>query len=70
MPLEQTLPEVSETTKELWQFMFYVANKMPCCGHPIGYFTGPRGGLSINIKCTWCGRTWNICPEARFIERI
>jgi hypothetical protein len=48
---------------------FYEDNVMPCCGQK-GYFEGPSGGLSVNIKCAHCERKFNICPQGRFIEEI
>jgi len=52
------------------QEIFYYHQLMPCCGKTRLYQEGPRGGESLNIKCAHCGQTWNICPDARFIEHI
>jgi hypothetical protein len=81
--LKQSLPSMKETLniKAVWRNdrtlaneaylrqRFYVERVMPCCGNK-GYYEGPRGGLSINIKCAHCEKEFNICPEARFIEEI
>jgi len=50
--------------------IYYDHQLMPCCGKSRLYQEGPRGGTSINIKCAHCNQTWNICPEAHFIEKI
>jgi len=49
---------------------FYHEGRMPCCGNPIGFYEGPRGGAGINIKCAHCGAKWNVAPIAQIIERI
>lgn len=50
--------------------LFYDQGTMPCCDKPIKYYPGPKGGDCTNIKCFHCGSKWNICPRARYIERI
>lgn len=50
-------------------YIFYIDNFMPCCGKPVRFFNGPRGGDAINIKCFHCGQKWNICIPF-FIEKI
>lgn len=51
------------------QEMFFHNNLMPCCGKPVRFFSGPKGGDSCNIKCFYCGQKWNISPPF-FIEKI
>ena len=48
---------------------FYGEGKCPDCGGR-RFLKGPQGGLSVNIKCSRCGSKFNICPEAKFIQRI
>jgi hypothetical protein len=50
---------------------FYPKPKCPDCGGE-KFLKGPRGCLSINIKCAnpACGSKFNICPPMRSIERI
>jgi len=68
---ELSCPSVaSHDTDSHLQSVFYYDRLMPCCGNPIKYYKGPEGGMSINIKCAHCSSTWNICPEARYIELI
>jgi transcription elongation factor Elf1 len=52
------------------QKAFYGEGKCPDCGAKNRFLKGPEAGMSINIKCGNCGSKFNICPEARFIERI
>lgn len=49
--------------------LFYEERKMPCCGSTRAY-KGPRGGLSMNIKCCGCGREFNIAPAIHLIEEL
>ncbi len=50
---------------------FYPKPKCPDCGEG-KFLPGPRGGLSMNIKCAnpTCGSEFNVCPMLRFVERI
>ncbi len=50
---------------------FYPKPKCPDCGGE-KFLPGPRGGLSMNIKCANpdCGSEFNICPTMRSVERI
>ena len=50
--------------------IFYIHDLMPCCGKPVKYFLGPRGGNSTNIQCACCGQKWNVCTIMHFIEKI
>ena len=50
--------------------IFYEDLLMPCCGHEVDFFNGPRCGFCTNIKCVHCGSKFNICLEMLFIERI
>ena len=54
------------------QKAFYGEGKCPDCGAKEHFLKGPEAGMSINIKCAnpECGSEFNVCPEARFIERI
>ena len=38
------------------------AGIMPCCGQPLNYLLGPRGGLSQNVKCGDCDALWSVSP--------
>lgn len=54
--------------QELWEFLFYELGLMPCCRGNMGYYEGPSGGMSQNIKCGCCGHKWNM--TAGFIKRL
>ena len=49
--------------------IFYVEGLMPCCGKPLSFIRGPRGGNCTNIKCSHCGEKWNIGPY-HYIAKI
>ena len=50
--------------------LFFQEKTMPCCGNsPISYHKGPCAGVSMNIKCGYCGVKWNMCAPF-FLERI
>ena len=47
---------------------FYGHKRMPCCGSK-QYQEGPRGGMSMNIRCA-CGKRYDVCQPAGTIEEI
>lgn len=67
---EKPFVELAESrVKQMWVEMMFRRKVMPCCGLPVLYQAGPRGGNSQNIRCAHCKAEWNICPP-HFIERI
>ena len=61
---------VSETDGgKLWATI--ATNHCPDCNR-IGFFEGPHGGLSVNIRCAnpACGARFNITPTIGTAERI
>jgi hypothetical protein len=44
-------------------------SKCPDCHGDL--LAGPRGGLSVNVKCKTCGNAFNVPPPGTFlVERI
>ena len=48
---------------------FYGHGRLPCCGAKT-FIEGPSGGASTNIKCSECGKRYNITPFVGQIEEI
>lgn len=43
--------------------MALVEGRCPDCNNT-EFWTGPRGGSSVNILCDWCGHEFNFCEIA------
>jgi hypothetical protein len=52
--------ELTVAEKDYW----YGRALWPCCKRS-GYLEGPRGGMSMNIKCPRCGTVMNVIDPAR-----
>lgn len=46
-----------------WEMEPLSRGRCPDCGG--GLLVGPRGGLSMNVRCEDCGNEFNICPLGR-----
>lgn len=48
------------------------SNECPDCGKHDGFYEGPSGGMSINIKCAnpECKAKFNVTPVIGIAERI
>jgi len=53
----------TEEAKIIWQ------GSCPC-GAEQSLLKGPRGGLSINVKCEECGQSFNIPPMPWLPEKL
>ena len=62
--------EFKRSEEDILRKRFYVSRICPDCLKPRDFLQGPRGGLSVNIKCRFCGAEFNVCPQTRFIEKI
>jgi len=50
--------------------IFYKFDLMPCCGKPVSFYKGPRGGECTNIKCAQCGQKFNTNPMTHYFVKI
>jgi hypothetical protein len=57
--------------EEAWlKQSFYPKRQCPDCCGDFNFLEDAHGGLSVNVKCAACGAKFNVCSEARSIERI
>ena len=71
-PVKPTPQSPARWTEEQLLFRVIARDKCPNCGSDKGFFEGPRGGISMNIKCANppCGAKFNVTPALEIAERI
>ncbi len=67
LPLSEQL-EIARSKKKKLKIECVRKDKCPDCKTKNQMIIGPRGGMSVNVKCGNCGSAFNITPFG--VERI
>jgi hypothetical protein len=71
-PVKPTPQSPAPLAEEQILFKTIATDHCPDCGSGEGFFKGPRGGISMNIKCAnpSCGSKFNVTPALEIADRI